>query len=532
MSSSPFARYRGLFSHTEWAAFHQALERPEPRTLRVRRGRVHPDSLVHSLSGQGFALTPVEGLDLVFRVEREPFPLSETLEHWLGLFYIQQAVTTLAAPALDPRPGEGILDLCAAPGGKTSHLAERMEDRGCLVAAELSEPRARALMGNLSRLAHPIGIPVLSDALRLPESAPFHRVLADVPCSGEGRSRREGPVVASEGDLRRLPALQEALLRKALRLVVPGGRVLYVTCTLAPEENEGVVDRVLREAGEGAGSSPPARLLPLSLDLPHAPGLTRFKGVTYLPELAGALRIHPHHLDSGGLFLALLERADGPPLDPSRAPRPLPGWAPLQEAEAMEAATGGLGEVLGRVPGRGSTPVPGEGPEEGLPGDPGKGQGAGSEEVPEAGRMARELHWIRRGRGLRFHRMESTPLAAWEAAGVVPRILTVGLRGFEMDRRGRPLPSGDLLRWMGPELARQGHSLDDASWVRLLDGTLVEAPGEDRQILLVRGGYPLAPGRVRGGRIQHDLPAPRAQWLRKVLARHPSSWNPRAGPVD
>ncbi len=509
MSSSPFARYRGLFSDADWAAFHRALERPEPRTLRVRRGRVEPEALVEALTRQGFTLAPVEGLDHVLRVDREPFPLSETLEHWLGLFYIQQAVTTLAAPVLDPRPGEGILDLCAAPGGKTSHLAERMEDRGCVVAAELSEPRARALMGNLSRLAHPIALPVLSDALRLPESAPFHRVLADVPCSGEGRSRREGPVVASEGDLRRLPALQEALLRKALRLVVPGGKVLYVTCTLAPEENEAVVDRVLRDPGVGAGGSPPARLLPLSLDLPHAPGLTRFEGATYLPELAGALRIHPHHLDSGGLFLALLERADGPGLDLSRPPLPLPGWAPLHERAALEEAAPGLRELLGELPP----------PSLGAP-------------ASDAGGPAGGLHWIARGRGLRFHRMETAPLAAWEASGEVPRILTVGLRGFEVNRRGRTLPSGDLLRWMGQDLALQGLGLDDATWLRLLDGTRVSAGGEDRSVLLVRDGFPLAPGRIRGGRIQHDLPASRAQWLRKVLARCIPSRNPLQDPVD
>jgi 16S rRNA C967 or C1407 C5-methylase (RsmB/RsmF family) len=553
MISSPFDRYRGLLPEAEWGAFTRALERPEPRTLRVRMGRTSPADLHSALEAQGFACTSVDGLPGVLRVDHEPFPLSETLEHWLGLFYIQQAVTCLAAPALAPRPGEGVLDLCAAPGGKTSHLAELMEDRGCVVAAELSEPRARALVGNLSRLAHPIGIPVVSDALLLPESAPFHRVLADVPCSGEGRSRRDGPVVASEGDLRRLPALQEALLRKALRMLVPGGRVLYVTCTLAPEENEAVVDRVLRQPEEGGGGSPEARLVPLFPGVPHSRGLARFQEMRFLPELEGAVRLYPHHLDSGGLFMALLERADGeqpgapvPDDNPSNPdPVPLQGWGPLpkempgggrpsdgapRRAQGAgrgrglaEAGSDGRPEKVAARAARGgrrhraprgaapSGPPPGEMVEQALEAlrdlvGPGEAEGPG-------------LQWMVRGEGVRFHRIPLAPLVSWEAAGEMPRILAVGLRGFEVDRKGRLSPSGDLLRWLGPELARGGTILDDATWVRLLDGARIPAPGPDRGTVLFRGTHPLAPARIRGGRLLHDVPTGRARWLRQVLAR-------------
>lgn len=501
MSATPFSRYRGLFSDPDWAAFHRALDRPEPRTLRVRGGRISAGVLSDRLTEAGFRLSPVAELPGVLRVEAEPFPLSETLEHWLGLFYIQQAVTTLAAPALDPRPGEGILDLCAAPGGKTAHLAELMEDRGCVVAAELSEPRARALVGNLSRLAHPVGIPILSDALALPESASFHRVLADVPCSGEGRSRRDGPVVASEGDLRRLPVLQEALLRKALRLAAPGGHVLYVTCTLAPEENEAVVDRVVREPREGPGGSPPVRIVPLTLPVPSAPGLVSFEGARFLPDMEGTLRIHPHHLDSGGLYLALLQRSDGGGATP---PPVLPGWVPLAREPGLEALVAEALEGLGSM---------GEEP-------------AGESRVAGGRRLATgDLGWLGRGEAARFHRIGHAPLAAWEAAGDRPRILAVGLRGFERDRKGRLLPSGDLLRWMEGELSAKGVGwpLDRMTWLRLLDGATVEAPsGAAKQGVLAYRGHALAPARVRGGRVFHDLPPGRARWLRQVLARSPS----------
>ncbi|TVP44234.1 MAG: RsmB/NOP family class I SAM-dependent RNA methyltransferase [Gemmatimonadales bacterium] len=528
MASSPFERYRVFLPGRDWTAFVEALERPEPRTFRIRRGRTTPEALLASLRRQGFEVAPVRELPGVFRVDREPYPLSETLEHWLGLFYIQQAATCLAAPALAPRPGEGILDLCAAPGGKSSHLAELMEDRGCLVAVDLAERRVQAMAGNLSRLAHPSVITVIGDALRIPENAPFHRVLADVPCSGEGRSRRDGPQVASAGDLRRLPRLQEALLRKALRLVPPGGRVLYVTCTLAPEENEAVVDRVLRTPDDGPGGSPPVRLVPVRPPVPHAPGLTRFEGARWLPELEGACRIHPHHLDSGGLFLALLERLhdDGSAAGPLPSTAlELPGWTlpgtTLPAEATREARTGSRHARGGNSR---SEARPAQSPEERV----GRARAILAELLPTPDSGSGELGWMVRRDAVRFHRMPAWPLDAWEQAGERIRILSAGLRGMDEDRGGELRPSGDLLRWLGPGIAHRGLELDDEEWISLLDGAALRpdpetlpsgAEGGNDSIFLLRGGHPLVPARLKGDRILHELPPPRTRWLRQVLAR-------------
>ena len=97
------------------------------------------------------------------QVEDGPRAVSQTIEHWLGLFYVQQASTGVAAPVLDPQPGERILDMCSAPGGKTTHAAELMEDTGCLVASEISENRIRGLLGNVYRLGHPNILVVAGD---------------------------------------------------------------------------------------------------------------------------------------------------------------------------------------------------------------------------------------------------------------------------------------------------------------------------------------------------------------------------------
>jgi 16S rRNA C967 or C1407 C5-methylase (RsmB/RsmF family) len=507
MSEASLDRYRPLFAPEEWQTFLQALQRPEPRTLRVRTARIGVEALKDRLEAQGFLLDPVAGLPSLLRITREPFPVSETLEHWLGLFYIQQAATALAAPLLDPQPGEGILDLCAAPGGKTTHLAELMQDQGCLVAVDSAERRVQALAGNVARLGHPSVITVVADALTLPESALFHRVLVDVPCSGEGRWRREEePKEASRGDLRRLPSLQEALLRKAIRLTAPGGRILYVTCTLAPEENEGVVDRVLRFPEEGPGGSPPVRLLPLDPPVPHAPGVTHFEEAIYSPLVAGCCRIYPHHLDSGGLFMALLEREP----DPSR---PLP-----EGAEALPGWTAPRGGLPGSRPTPSEAsldPVEGEKLLEGLGVDPSVLQG---------------MHWLQRGDALRIHAFSAWPLETWQEARRPPRILSAGLRALVSDRRYGLRPASDLLRWLeGRGVRLPGIELSAEEWIRLLDGSEVNLPEagypgtpKDGSLLLTLDGHGLARGRVRAGRLIHELPPPRARWLRNTLARRPT----------
>src|SRR5690606_18165115 len=314
-------RYRSVVG--EWEAFARAAERPEPTVFRARRGRIGEDALLARLEAQGFRTRPLEGLPGFHRVEREPRPLSATLEHWNGLLYVQQASTGVAAPALGPLPGERVLDLCAAPGGTTAHLAQPMGDQGCLVASEISESRIRGLLGNLYRLGHTHVLAIAGDGRELPGGALFDRVLVDAPCSGEGTLRRRGgrPPRQSRSFAGYVTQAHRALLRRAISLTQPGGTVLYVTCTFAPEENEAVVSEIL--------GSEPVDVEPLHLPVAHAPGLASFEGAQYDPRLVGAARIYPHHLDSGGLFLARLrkhgESAVGQPAEAD-------GWSPVPAA--------------------------------------------------------------------------------------------------------------------------------------------------------------------------------------------------------
>ena len=440
--------------------------------LRVRTGRISVDALRDRMADRGFVLRPKEGLPHFLEVESGPGPISLTLEHWLGLFYVQQASTGVAAPLLNPQPGERVLDLCSAPGGKTTHAADLMRDSGCLVASEISESRIRGLLGNVYRLGHPNVFVVASDGRDFPEGPLFDRVLVDVPCSGEGTLRRRGGKAArlSASFGRYVGAAQRALLEKAIRLVRPGGTVLYATCTFAPEENEAVVSDILEKQ--------PVELEPISLPVPHAPGLTSFDGARYDPRLEGAARIYPHHFDSGGLFLAVLRRlddgstsVDGPGDD---------GWSPVPAsfpADGLDAP--GAHDSAGSVDAV-RRPDTAAGPDTAGEPDPAGGIDAAhhvrtacadlEQRFGVDPRELADLSWIRRGGRLWAHSLNEWPLEAWREGPWREgkwRPISVGFRAVDFDSRDRPRPTNDLLRWLGDSVGERVFDIDHECMIRL-----------------------------------------------------------------
>ena len=483
----PFDRYRDVIP--DFDQFLDFASRPEPTTIRVRSGRIGEETLVGRLERQGFGLRALVGQPGFFQVEREPKPIALTLEHWLGLFYVQRASTGIAAPALGPRPGERVLDLCAAPGGKTTHMADLMEDRGPLVAVEPSESRIRALAGNIYRTAHVNVMTVAADGRFLPGGALFDRVLVDAPCSAEG-TVREG-----RGRVRRrtdrftdyVTGLQEALLRRAIELTRPGGTVLYSTCTFAPEENEAVVSAVLGDA--------PVDLVPLHLEVPAAPGLTAFEGLRFDGRLVGAARVYPHHLDSGGLFLALLRK------DPSDSDSP-----------------------SGSSPDRGWSPIPGASPPGGDPAD-GSLRDRRIEAVNEAlgdtwqvdPRLLGDIGWLIRNDRVWAHGCAEWPFEEWAGQGGWSSV-SVGLRAFSFDSGGLPRPSNDFFRWLGGEAGGRGIDLDPGEWRALLRGEPVGVRGTpDGYVALRLSGLNVGRGFVRGGTLRHEIPGVHKRSLRRIL---------------
>ncbi len=169
-----------------------------------------------------------------------------------GLCYVQDPSTLMACDLLTPQPGDTVLDACAAPGGKTTYLAELMQNEGRIVACDLYESRVARLRENLARLGVEIAEALQHDCMEESEKlapASFDRILVDAPCSNTGVIRRRVDVRwrLTDEDFIRMPAQQLALLRRTSDLLKPGGTLVYSTCSLEPEENDEVVAQALRE---------------------------------------------------------------------------------------------------------------------------------------------------------------------------------------------------------------------------------------------------------------------------------------------
>jgi NOL1/NOP2/sun family putative RNA methylase len=253
------------------------------------------------LERRGLALASTDRTGLVLRVTGLPQP-GRLLEYALGLFHPQALSSVVTALAMAPTPNHLVLDLCAAPGSKTSLLAQLMGNRGAVVANDTSAARIATLTANLKRLGITNTVVTRYSGQQFPLHVRFHRVLVDVPCSAEGKLRAgvHGTLPATIRPRPGLAALQRALLLRAFDLLEPGGILVYSTCTYDPQENEGAIHFLLEQR--------PARVQEIVLDFPHSPGLTRWQETMYDPSIQHCWRIYPHQLDTVGFFLAQVTR--------------------------------------------------------------------------------------------------------------------------------------------------------------------------------------------------------------------------------
>ncbi len=220
---------------------------PAPLTLRCNPMRIERDAFLAACAAKGIDAEPGSFPQAV-RL-REPAPVRELPGFADGWFTVQDETSMRVAAALAPTPGSRILDLCAAPGGKATHLAELMRDEGEVIACDVDEHRLRTV----DELACRLGLKSVKTGLVHPDgngvpSGPFDGVLVDAPCSNTGVLGRRPEVRwrLKPDDLRHLPEMQTRLLRLAVERVRPGGAVVYATCSIEPEENRSVIEAVLQ----------------------------------------------------------------------------------------------------------------------------------------------------------------------------------------------------------------------------------------------------------------------------------------------
>jgi len=246
-----------------------------------------------------FRTTPIAWAPTGFYYDREDRPAKHPYYH-AGLYYLQEPSAMAPAAVLAPQPGDKVLDLCAAPGGKTTQLAAAMQGEGILVANDLGSDRVKVLVKNveLAGISNAIITNETPERLATRFSRYFDRVLVDAPCSGEGMFRKDTGVMAAWTDQSYVAfsRTQQQILNTAAEMVRPGGRMLYSTCTFTPAENEQVVLQFLRQN------------LNFSLvDIPKTGGFAA--GITCEGgSLPTAARLWPHRLQGEGHFLALFQR--------------------------------------------------------------------------------------------------------------------------------------------------------------------------------------------------------------------------------
>ena len=299
----------------EFPAFLRALALPPRRALRLNPQRNGAEQAAAPFLPDGAPRVPWEVLGRYLAADAKP---GAGIAHAAGAFYLQDASAMAPVAALDPRPGERVLDLCAAPGGKSGQIAARLNGRGFLLSNEIEFSRARILLGNLERLGVTNAFVTSAPAEALARALPafFDRVLVDAPCSGEGMFRRD-PEAASQWNPDApagCAARQTAILNDAARMVRPGGKLVYSTCTFNRLENEGTVREFLRAHPD---------FEPDAFDLPGV-GASR----------DGCLRLWPHRIEGEGHFLARFTRK---PEESSLRNRSLPEVRAFPERERFES---------------------------------------------------------------------------------------------------------------------------------------------------------------------------------------------------
>ncbi|SFM47972.1 RsmB/NOP family class I SAM-dependent RNA methyltransferase [Thermodesulforhabdus norvegica] len=301
-------RYRDIVD--DWPAFLHFSRKPLKSGVWVNLLKTEQRVCERLLQEAGIDFEPLRWCRFGYRVS-DPGAVVSSWFFLVGLCHVQDVISLVPVILLDPQPGESVLDLCAAPGNKTSFAAMLMKNSGRIVANDMDTHRLGTAMHLCARLGVVTAVFTKYNGASYPYSgmigdAGFDRILVDAPCSGEGTTRKNpsGPGWCDKDFSLRMSRLQKALLERAVRLCKPGGRIVYSTCTYAPEENEEVVDHVLR-VFDGLISV-------IDADLPGlvcSEGIDSWEGRSFDRQVRKCLRIWPHQNDTGGFFVAVLEKS-------------------------------------------------------------------------------------------------------------------------------------------------------------------------------------------------------------------------------
>ncbi len=284
--------------------FCSIISLPAPVNIRINTLRTNPEKVKEDMKKRGISMTPSGDREGLFYEIDDSISSGNLPEYFMGHIHPQALTSCIAASVLRPQKESMVLDMCSSPGGKTSHMAAIMSNTGLIVANELYSTRRIPLGHTLSRLGVMNCIYTGYQAQEFPLREKFDYVLADVPCSGEGRIRagkntNEIRKIRSPAGSR-LADLQKKIILRGFDLLSEKGVMLYSTCTYNPVENESVVQYLLENRD--------AELLLVESDFQFEKGLTGWRGYEYDKSMERSARFYPHHVNSVGFFMARIGR--------------------------------------------------------------------------------------------------------------------------------------------------------------------------------------------------------------------------------
>lgn len=308
-----------LFSPSEAMEFFEANEVARPITIRTNTLKTRRRDLAQTLVNRGVNLQPIGAWTKVgLQIFDSQVPIGATPEYLAGHYILQAASSFLPVMALDPKENERVLDMAAAPGGKTTYISALMKNTGCVFANDANKARTKSLIANIQRLGCKNTIVCHYDAREFPKViGGFDRVLLDAPCSGTGVIAKDESVKQSrtEKDFIQIPHLQKQLLLSAIDSVdahsKTGGVIVYSTCSIAVDENEAVVDYALRKR-------PNVRLVETGLQIGKE-GFTSYRGKHFSSKLLLTRRYYPHTYNVDGFYVAKFKKIAPSPHDITKA---------------------------------------------------------------------------------------------------------------------------------------------------------------------------------------------------------------------
>lgn len=293
-----------VFGENFVASYCEYIQSEKQLFIRFSSLFCEKEKTIENLKKYNIELTPLDILPNVYKVEKGFENIGKTIEFTLGHYYIQSLSSMIPPLILNPGPEDTVLDLCSAPGSKTTQLAELMLNRGTLYANEPNLARIKGLVFNIDKMNF-LNIGVIKqkgEVLSKFYEEHFDKVLVDAPCSGLGILQKKGEVSDwwNIKTAEKLAELQFKLLVSAIKMCKTDGEILYSTCTLSIEENELVLDKILNKY--------PVELLEIELPVKSVKALTEYNGVTLNQEIEKAHRIIPWDINSEGFFVAKLKK--------------------------------------------------------------------------------------------------------------------------------------------------------------------------------------------------------------------------------